>query len=392
MKKQLKWVMERWVLIAGSLAIIIVFTSIWGFRIGSLTKGISEPEKQYIQSTDSGIKVARNPILLFHKIPVYALGKLSVTRAGAFRAVSAGFAAAAAASIFYILKRWYSTRIAILGTWLFITSSWLLHIGRLALPDAVYLLLLPFIAAIVWFNHTDRHGIGIILLSGMLGASFYIPGFVWLFMMFLIWQRKTLWQIFKAQSIIVQAICGAFFLAGILPMILAAFHSPSILLRSVGYPETTPSLSAIGRMATGIPVRLFWRGPDDPARWLGSLPLLDAFSAAMLLLGVYSMRYYTSDIRLRLLGTSSALITLLVLVGSLPMEGLIPLIYILIGAGIAFMLQQWFAVFPRNPIARGIATALISVAVLLVSFHHISHYFIAWPQTPATRQAFNKNL
>lgn len=392
MRKQIKWVKERWALLAGSLAITVLLTFVLGFGLGSLTKGVSSKEANYILGRDSGAKIARNPTYFPHKVPTYVLGKLKVSRIGAYRAVSAGFAAFAALSIYFILKRWYSLRVAILGAWLFVTSSWVLHFGRLASPEAVFLLLLPFIAAVVWMTTTNRHGLGMIVLSALVASSFYIPGFLWLAVALLVWQRKALFQIVKEQTGLVQAACGILVMTGILPLLLASIVSPANLLLAAGLPAELPSAIQVIRNAANIPYQLFLQGPNDPAVWLGKLPLLDTFSAVMLLLGVYSLRYNVQGVKTQVLGASALVLGILVALGGLPMAALLPVVFMFIGAGVAFMLQQWFTVFPRNPIARGIGTTLMSIAVLLVSFHHINHYFIAWPQTPATRQVFNQSL
>lgn len=392
MKNQVKWVRDRWVLLASSLAITILLSVALGFRLGALTRGISQQEINYIRTTDSGSKIAHNPTLLAHKAPTYVLNKLSASRPGIFRAVSAVFAALGAFGIYFILKRWYSLRVAILGSWLFITSSWVLHVGRLAAPESVYLLLLPFIAAIIWMTTTNRHGIGMIILCALVSLSLYIPGFVWLALALLLWQRKPLLQIIKEQPGTVQTVCGILIMTGILPLLLATIVSPVNLLSAAGLPSQLPTPLHVLKNIVSVPQQLFLQGPADSVRWLGRLPLLDAFSAVMMLLGIYSLRYNIAGIKTQLLGATSLVFIILVALGGVPITALLPLVFIFIGSGIAFMLQQWFTVFPRNPVARGIGTTLMSVAVLLVSFHHINHYFIAWPQTPATRQVFNQSL
>jgi hypothetical protein len=113
----------------------------------------------------------------------------------------------------------------------------------------------------------------------------------------------------------------------------------------------------------------------------------------MFVLGVYSMRFHIKLVRVQLLVWSSVVLAVLIALGGpVTITVLMPAVYILIAGGVAFMLQQWLAIFPNNPIAKTTATTLMSVTVLLVSYYHINHYFIAWPQTPETKASFTQTL
>jgi uncharacterized protein YqhQ len=83
---------------------------------------------------------------------------------------------------------------------------------------------------------------------------------------------------------------------------------------------------------------------------------------------------------------------LVALNGPVPLSILIPFAYILIAAGITFMLQQWFTVFPRNPVAKNIGVAIMTLAVVTTTFYHINHYYVAWPNAPQTIKTYNQQL
>jgi hypothetical protein len=71
---------------------------------------------------------------------------------------------------------------------------------------------------------------------------------------------------------------------------------------------------------------------------------------------------------------------------------LLPFIYLLAGAGMTLLLQQWFTVFPRNPLARNIGVGLIAVLLAFVGYYHMHRYFVAWPHTPETKQAYSLRI
>lgn len=382
-----------WRSILAFLGVSLVVVSFFGFRLGSLTSGVSLPEKNYIASVSSGKEIIKHPVYAVHKIPVYALSKLHVNRLAAYRAVSAAFASLAVVSCFFVLREWYTNRVALLGSWLFLCSAWVLHSSRLAIPEASYLLLMPLLWAVVWLYNTTLRQTALLLLSFLCAASFYIPGFGWLIIIMAAWQYKRLWTELIQVPWWFRLICVLVVIGGLVPLAWAGLASPNELLLAGGLPSQVPHLKDVLLNAVRIPEHLFLRGPNDPVRWLGRLPILDIFSTAMLVLGIYSVRYHLKLIRIQLLVGSSLLLSLLITLGGpLTITVLMPVLYILIAGGIAFMLQQWLAVFPHNPIARTLATTFISITVLFVSFYHVTHYFIAWPGAPATKAVFSGKI
>lgn len=393
MKKYKAWLVIMWRPILAFTAVTLVVGCILGFRLGSLIGGVSAQEQSYISSNKSFKNIVDHPIYAAHKLPTYALNKLNMSNPAYFRAVSVIFATMAVASCFFVLREWYSDRIAVLGTWLFLVSAWTLHISRLATPEASFLLLMPLLWASVWLYNTTLRKTALLLLSLLAALSFYVPGFGWLIIATAIWRRKSLWSELKQVPVWFRLLCGLVIITCLTPLVRAGVLDSSELLLASGLPAQLPTIRMLGENLLAIPTQLFAKGPLDPVRWLGRLPLLDLFSAVMLVLGIYSARFHVTLIRMQILAASSLLLAVLITSGGpMTITALIPAVYFVIAAGMAFMLQQWFVVFPRNPIARSIGTSLLSVSVLLVSFYHISHYFIAWPGAPATRASFTHTL
>lgn len=392
--KRLKtWFFEIWRPALITLLVGLIICSMLGFQIGGLTKGISSREQQYIANIDSGREVLSNPSFLVHKLPTYILFKLGAERVAYYRLVSAAIGALAVLSCFYVLRRWYTTRVALIGSWLLLSSAWLLHVTRLALPESSLLLFMPLLWSAVWLYTTKRrqYALSALCIIGVLCV--YVPGFVWLVAGLVAWQRKTILSELKQVKLWFKIAAALCVLIGMAPLAYGASQNPQELLLIAGLPDSLPSIKAIGLNFVNIPVQLLVRGPDNPELWLGRLPLLDVFTAAMAACGVYSLRYQLKLIRTQMILVSSIAFVLMIgLGGPVGMIAILGIVYLLAGTGISFFLKQWFTVFPRNPFARGLATTLVSITVGLVSYYHISHYFIAWPQTPATRAVFTESL
>ncbi len=388
-----KWLLLMWRPLLIFIGVTAVVSFMFGFKIGSLTPGASESEVNYIHSVVSGNELVKNPLYLIHKLPIYVLFKLNINSLSAYRAISGIFAGVAAISCYFILREWYTNRIAVLGSILFLSSAWILHTGRLATPESLFLLIMPLIWVAVWMYNTTLRKTALLVLSLVCSVCFYVPGFGWLLLITAIWQRKRIWEEIKFVPMWFRILCALILVAGLLPLIWASIFSPKIILLASGLPVNIPTIRMIINNFVHIPEFIFLRGPSDSTRWLGRLPVLDVFSTAMLILGIYSLRFKMKHHKNQILIGSSIFFAVLIITGgALTITVLMPAIYILNAGGIAFLLQQWFTVFPRNPFAHILATSLISVSVLFVVFYHVSHYFIAWPQTPAIKSAFSHSL
>lgn len=367
------------------------------FRLGTLTPSISEPEKDtlsHLVSRDLGLReIVQDPQFLPYQIGIYFFEKVGLASPFIARSLGALIGLAAVISFFYILSRWHSNRIALLGTGLFLTSSWFLHTARLATPEVSFLLLLPLVACGAWLNDTQRRDHFTLAAAALsAGLLLYIPGMIWFVLAGLIWQRKrvrlslasfNLWQIL---------LVGVLGMAVLAPIVIAASDRPTFLLGIIGLPDHVIGWKEILANLADIPKQLFVRGPDDPAFWLGSTPLLDAFTSAMFIIGLYASYFRLRLDRTKLLLFGLVVGSALIAAGTATLSILLPLVYILVAAGISFMLQQWFTVFPRNPLARGIAWSLISIAIATSCYYNVKHYFVAWPNTPEVRASFSERL
>lgn len=375
------------------LVLILILFSFLLFKLGTLNQGASIPEVKYISSVDSGRKLLADPLFLMHKIPTYVLIKLNIGSIAAYRLVSVFFAALAAGGIFMILRHAFSSRTAVFGSSLFMSSAWTLHIGRTAMPEATFFLIIPLLIVAVWLEKTSRHQISIIVLSCIIALTFYVPGFWLLLLAIIIWERSAIIKALATNTLWIRILCSSIIIVGLAPLVWATIQTPSLVLSASGLPTQLPTIQALAKNLISIPANLFIFGPADPARWLGRLPILDMFSAVMMTLGIYSLRFHIRKYYVQLLLMTCIVLLLVITAGGLvTISALIPLVYLFIAAGIAFMLQQWLSVFPKNPLANFSATAMISVVVLLVIYFHINQYFVAWPQAPLTRRVFGNTL
>lgn len=367
-----------------------LLVTLLGYRLGSLTPAFAQAELATKHAAISGKFIADNPLYIFHKSNLLVLQKLSPSSTAAIRLPSLVIAVVSIVAFFVILSKWYSHKVAVLGTVLFASSSWLLHGARLATFDINYVmpLLLVFLLSSLFKARYAKLVTIAALLTGLFIA--YIPGMIWGLALLAFWQRRQLKKITWRVPLWWHSLLLVGVLVGLLPLFWSFFNNPRLIMSWTGLPEHWPSVTSYVKNLVNIPTELFIASSGNPLYNIGRVPLLDAFTAALVVLGGFAYWHYkTLDRSKFMLAATITGILLIALNGPVRLSWLIPIIYLLAAEGIAFLLQQWFTVFPRNPVARWIGFVVLGLAVSITAFYHIQNYFVAWPNTPETRQAFS---
>lgn len=379
-------------LIAG---VIIISTLLFGRFLGSLTGGVSSQEVASLASYSSFHGIIDNPLHAPLKIVAWALWHLPFHTAATLRAPYALFAILSLVAFAYILKRWYGTRMAVLGVILFGTSSWMLHIGRIALFDVSFLWAGVTLLALhlLFHAHADKVIVRFVWLVGML-ALLFVPGMVWLVLINLILQRDDLLDSWDEMGTvwekILQPLLVVVTLAGIGLLI---YRQPHLWQEWLGAQTNWSDWQGMLKRLANVGAYFVIRGPHYPVIWLGRLPILNAFGAIMLIAGGIFYARHLRSFRTILIITLFVAEALLVAVSpAIHISILVPLVYAVIVGGMAYVLHQWLKVFPRNPLARGLGIALITLLVGAACAYNLRSYFIAWPHNAETRATFTATL
>lgn len=371
---------------------VITLAALLLYKLGSLVPGLSTAELQTRASSMSITTIVNHPIYLNYNLVQWVL--IHFHKYGVFttRLVSALIAAICVYLVFYTISKWYTLRVAILGTLLFCTSAWFLHIARFATPSVLYLSVISLIAYGTWIKYTNKHDLALFLGVLLAITLLYVPGMVWYLLLGLIWQRKAVLQLIKSASN-VTVISSFFLVLLLLPLGWGIYKDHHIINDLLALPRAFPAPLQILKNLLQVPKQLIWYVPSSPETWLDNIPRLNVFLIAMLIVGCYSYFYRSRLDRSKMLAGTLIVASILVgLNGPTFISLLVVPIYLVIAGGVALMLQRWFKVFPKNPLARSIGIIIIvSVIVLSVAFD-LKQYFIAWPNSPATRVTYNKHL
>jgi hypothetical protein len=361
------------------------------YKLGSLSGGLSSAEVSaaaapvgwhgiYHQPFYLPLKLARSVVFVLFQDHGRTLSRLP----------NAFFGALTIISFTWLVRLWHGTRIAILAGLLFVTSAWVLHASRLASFDVLYLWVLPtlLLVNVLLQKYGDRAAVwyaGILVWGSML----YIPGLIWLLLLNIYIQRESVRNGWRHFSRWWQR--GLYLVAGLiwLPLLVSYLAREGGVQTWLGLPSRWAQPLALLKQFAAVPVHLFIRGPEYPQLWLGRAPLLDVFTLAVCLVGIYFYSVHWHAARSRLLGLLALAGAILVgFGGPVAFSLLVPLMYVAAAAGLAYLLREWLRVFPLNPLARGVGLGLIILAVGLSCTYNLRAYFVAWPHNRTTHATF----
>lgn len=389
MKRFQKWVTERWPVVVSTVAAGLFILFLFSFRLGSLTDGSSLVEARYLTNAQYLNTIFSAPAFLIHKLLSFFVLALPFESFGLKRLPSVGLILQFTACFYVLVSRWYTTRIALLTTLLFVTSSWTITIGRQALPTVLYLSWLPILALLYWTLSKGKHSLILLLWAFSFGLGLYVPGILWFVVVLAASQRKRLLSLVRSAAKWQTAVAAATLLVLIVPYLFLLVQHPTSAIATLGLPTTATQFVHFPEQLYRLVLQLFIFSNLNPVFHLGHLPYIDIASTVLFGLGLYRLRYSPARKMMAWSGIVTAGWAVGAGFGAVNIAIFLPLIYMFIGGGISFLLVQWFTVFPKNPIARGVGLWLVCFLVLLISFYHLSRYFIAWPLSPQTRAAFS---
>lgn len=373
----------------------LVFLLLW-FRLGSLTYGQAATiEVESRAAAASWHAILDNPLNAPYSVVqrlVMATGHDGVT---SMRLVSTVWAVLAMLLFYIVARGWHSMRVAGLATWLFISSAWFLHTARLATPEILWFVGILGLVVLFSPNKDGRHN-RLALPSILLGLSLilYIPGMVWLVALSVILRRKNIAEAWEASSgwfVRTMSIIGSGLL--LIPLMYAFYRNIHLIKTWAGLGESFEAPIIMIKQFLSVPKQLILSGPLDPVQWLGRLPILSVFEIVMFVVGAYFYLTHLKAARAKFIIILSLLAWVVIGVGGVVSLSLIvPVVYLIVTTGIAYMLHEWFKVFPNNPLARWIGIVVIAIAILLTSIYQTRSYFIAWRYSPETIQAFSEKL
>lgn len=368
------------------LVAAVIFDALFLTRLGGLLPTQSEQAQNIGVATKS--QVIEESIFLPQKVLQLTANHFWQGNVTLLRLVSVLVVAVTILAFYRVLQKWHTTRVAILATLLFAGSTYVLHEGRTAAQGVGYLSVFPILLLIGTWLKSKRYVYRLPLASFLVALLLYVPG-VWVFVLasavFFQKRIRLAWKFVDTRHRLLSV--GIFAIA-MLPLLYTWVRRPGQSLQWLGVGENL-TLGDVLTNLISIPKALLYSGINDPSVWVVGTPILDVFTLAMLILGIAGYVNGHHPLRARLLIGYALLSVLQICAGEVSIGVIIPLIYIVAANGIARMLQSWFVVFPKNPVARNVGVFLIAIAVVFVVRYHTIRYFDAWPSIDATKNSLS---
>ncbi len=382
-----------WKVALVAVIVVGVVVTLLFYRIGNLAPGYSNKEVGQYIFTEKSSNIRINPINSPITVPQYLIKKAGHKNIKWSRVVSASVGLLSILCFFLVIKSWHTDRIAYIATAMYATSSWLLLAARTG-DSQILLTLLPLMIIIyLWLEQTKKRKLAVLSAVVIFSLLLYVPAGVLIIAAALSLRGKKLLSELKTTPPWFLAIMGVVLLILISPLLRAVTSNHNIGLYLLGLPTHMVSVSTFVSNIFNTFGAVFVNSNRSTFAQIGSVGLLDIFSVMVMFAGAiyYGKRFRLDRSKYLLIGTILAL-TLIGLGGLVTISVLLPLLYMLIAGGLAWLLHQWFTIFPRNPIARSVGMILLVAAVSVSIFFNTYRYFIAWPHMTTTKQTYNHRV
>ena len=207
----------------------------------------------------------------------------------------------------------------------------------------------------------------------------------------LIWKGKTLLAQTRKVSLMYFVLCACLSILLIIPLLWTGYHDHTVALNALGLNDRTLTFGTYISNVWANFFGLFFDSSVINGAGVGKTGILDVFSITLLLAGLITV--------IRKYGQDKMKYLLFGLIGSFLLAGFnqkttititLPFIYLLMGTGLAWLLRQWLAVFPRNPIAKNIGVVIVIIGVSVSVYFNAYRYFVAWPHMEETKVIYNQ--
>ncbi len=375
-----------WAILATAL-----FYGLFLFRMSSMMPQFAPVEVATHISATSLRALWDNPVNAPYKLLVWLPNKFITESLQVTRIAASIFGAVTIWLFFLLLKQRYSLRQAVFGTAIFATSSAFLHASRLGAPYILQtIMLLPFLLPLLWYHPKVPRNLVAYIMIALFAVGLYVPGFVWFVLAAFIIYRRHLFRVISATSNKHLAIAGVFSLVLMAPIIWSSAHDLGVLRELLGFGPQLPSLGEFASALARNIEALVWKSQLGADVSLVGAPFLSAVDGILALFGAYHL--WSQKPRLASTFYISGIVVLAVLLaslgGSVQLIMAVPFIYLFVAAGIYYLLNEWLKVFPRNPVAKRSAVAVILVLVGISCIFHLRAYYVAWPHNQQTKQLF----
>lgn len=294
-------------------------------------------------------------------------------------------------AFYWVVQHWHGHRVAFISTLLFGLSTRFLFVARLGEPEVLLFGLFGLFALGVWLRSHAKSRFALPVALLVAASLLYVPGMVWFIAAGVAWQWKTIVQKLIRTPAWATIVAGVAVIGILFPLIWSIVKQPHLLQTLAAIPAHVPHVRTLLHNLLDVPLQLFYAGNTlASASGINGLLVLDSFAIVMFLLGTYLYIRYIHLRRSWLLWIMCAVALALISLGGVAVTVLLPFAYLVVSAGVAFLLGQWLEVFPRNVFARSVGIVLLCAIIALACVYNTRRYFVAWPNSTQAKSIFTQ--
>ena len=374
-----------------TLAILGFAVVLLGYNLDGLLPGYTTQELEQQQFTSKLSNIIENPVDAPLNLVQYSLVKLGNNEIVWLRVTSGFFAIVSSIAFYALLRKWHTNRVSLLTSAMFLSSSWVLMTARTGVPEILLTLLGSSIVTYFWLVETKKKKLALMALFVSISLLAYIPGGIFVLIAGSIWKGRTLLAEARKVPFVFFVLCIMLSVTILLPLVWAGYKDHTVILNAIGLNDKSLTVGSYLSNIWSNFLGLFVNSSRIDGAGVGKTGILDIFSITLFLAGLFTV--------IRKYGQDKMKYLLFGLIGSFLLAGLnqkttitmvLPFVYLLIGTGLAWLLRQWLAVFPRNPIAKNIGVVIVFIGVGVSVYFNTYRYFVTWPHMTSTKVIYNQ--
>ncbi|QQS18273.1 hypothetical protein IPL68_06635 [Candidatus Saccharibacteria bacterium] len=346
MDRFLSFISTHWRLAVASIGLGCIAYVLLFRGITTLPGNYAAQEVQTKQESSSLRVIYENPVNAPYKALVWTGQKMGHDSLAVTRIASAFFAVIAAVLFYWVATHWYSKRVALLSSLLFVCSSGFLHIGRFGSAHILQMGTLVLISCVFLMRRTKHERLMSYGITAVIATCLYVPGMAWFALIGLYLMRKQIQHLFGKLGVVHTTLIFTLGLSIIVPLLVGMVRDLAVLRAVFGLPTTIPNPVLIVENFLHLGSSIIYRGYWPTEYWMYGAPLLTVGETILFIAGLLLiMKRPVLRGNYFLIGTLLVATALIVIGGSATIAMLIPLVYLTIAGGLFYLLDQWLSVF-----------------------------------------------
>jgi len=373
------------------LIILGLFYSLFIWRLGSLTPGLSPAESAARTGSLSLHGIINNPINAPQRLIQLLLHHINPRSISLLRTASVFWAGIFILCFYGLARRWFGKIVGTLGTLLFASTPLFILSARSATQTIMMMMPLAIAACYIWAIKRKNHiNLAAFMLAVVVAIGIYSPGTLIFMMVAAYFARKQLLAFAMRISLLIRILCVLIVLSVLTPLIRAIALDWAIIKPLFLVPAIFTSVYSFIKAFAWSSLAIVWRTRNHLDMSIGRWPMLNAVQSVLLIFGVIAMSTQALAVGCMLmifiiLCIFTAAINSVTFIGSEPLVFMaLPALSMFIAAGLRYLYIEWKSIFPRNPLPRTLAVSLMVVLVAMQIFFGIRYALVAWPHTADT--------